>query len=65
MTTPKSKKTKKAFEALSLVERQALMNEFNAKTIVGVPDYGTREWYLIKFSLWVGDQLIDGHNPLV
>jgi hypothetical protein len=54
-----------SFSLMNKGELNTLIDEFNDLELVGLPEYGTRAWYVTKCSLWVTGQMLDGNNPLI
>ena len=52
------------FDALTVKQIKALVNEFEHANINGVPEKDTRKWYLLEFTHWILGEILEGRNPL-
>lgn len=57
-------KNSPSFCEMNSDQLKVIISEFLALDLEGLPEFGTRDWYVTKCCLWITGQLLDGHNPL-
>ena len=45
-------------------QRRAIMSEMDGTHIDGIPDKGSRKWYLLQFTHWMLGEILAGRDPI-